>query len=79
MAKEKLSIVVSAYNEEANIAALYKELQKTIKKLPLKKVEIIFVNDGSSDKTYEECLKLQKKTLLIKWLTSNAISDMRLL
>ncbi len=66
MAKEKLSIVVSAYNEEANIAALYKELQKTIKKLPLKKVEIIFVNDGSSDKTYEECLKLQKKDASVK-------------
>ena len=66
MAKDSLSIVVSAYNEEANIAALYKELQKTIKKLPLKKVEIIFVNDGSTDKTYDECLKLQKKDKNVK-------------
>ena len=66
MTKDSLSIVVSAYNEEATITALYKELQKTIKKLPLKKVEIIFVNDGSTDKTYDECLKLQKKDKNVK-------------
>lgn len=66
MTKESLSIVVSAYNEEGNIEPLYKELQKVIKDISLKETEIIFVDDGSSDKTYEKCANLQKKDKRVK-------------
>lgn len=66
MTKKSLSIVVSAYNEEGNIAPLYKELKKVLVETDLKQVEIIFVDDGSSDKTYAECQKLQKKDAEVK-------------
>ena len=66
MTKQSLSIVISAYNEQGNIAPLYKSLKKELKPLPLKEIELIFVNDGSTDATLSECLKLQKKDPSVK-------------
>lgn len=59
--RDTLSIVISAYNEEGNIDKLYKQIKKAVKSLPLKSVEIIFVDDGSQDKTLYKCYELQKK------------------
>lgn len=66
MTKKSVSIVVSAYNEEGNIEPLYKELKKVLASVKLEKTEIIFVDDGSSDKTYAKCKALQKKDAEIK-------------
>lgn len=53
----KISVVVPVYNEEGNVEALHKEIKEVC---DLKKYiyEIIFVNDGSSDKTDEICRTL---------------------
>lgn len=60
----KLSIVIPVYNEEEVIDELYKRLE-SLKKLLLEKIgisekelEIIFVNDGSSDKTFHMLAKV---------------------
>jgi len=45
-----LSIVLPIYNEERNIEILYKEIKKVLNHLP-KTHEIIFVNDGSTDRS----------------------------
>ncbi len=66
MTKSSVSIVVSAYNEEGNIEPLYKELKKVLSSVKLDKKEIIFVDDGSSDKTYDKCKALQKKDADVK-------------
>ena len=59
--KNKLiSIVISAYNEQDNVAELHKQLEATLKKCKGVDFEYIFVDDGSKDKTYDNCLKLQK-------------------
>lgn len=55
-----LSIIIPVYNEEKNIAPLYKRI-KTILNTKNYSYEIIFVNDGSSDSTNEELEKIQKK------------------
>jgi len=47
-----LSVVVPVYNEEGAVANLYKEILATCEKIN-QPFEIIFVNDGSSDKTVE--------------------------
>ncbi len=66
MTKDSISIVVSAYNEEDNVEALYKELKKVLKDTNVKTYEIIYVDDGSSDKTHEKCQSLQKKDKNVK-------------
>ncbi len=52
-----LSVVVPLLNEEENVAKLHQEIMEVLSKTDWK-FEIIFVNDGSSDKTLENCQKL---------------------
>ncbi len=55
---ETLSIVIPAYNEEKNIDLVYKELKKELKEIEF---EIIFVDDGSKDSTYNRIKELAEK------------------
>ena len=64
--RDSLSIVISAYNEGESVEALHKELNKVMKNLPLKSYELIFVDDGSGDDTYDKVKKLQEKDSHIK-------------
>ena len=62
--KQKLSVIVPCYNEEKNIAKFYEKIKEELKNIDL---ELIFVNDGSKDKTEEELSKLLKnKDIKIK-------------
>jgi polyisoprenyl-phosphate glycosyltransferase len=54
--RPEISIVLPAYNEERNIAALAARLFEVVK--PLGRVELIFVNDCSSDGTLAEIKRL---------------------
>ena len=56
----KLSIIVPCYNEEGVVGLFYEEAIKHIKKCECD-YELIFVNDGSKDKTVEDCLKIKEK------------------
>ena len=51
--QKMLSVVVPCYNEEENIKNFYTELTKTLNKLDYD-YEIIFVDDGSHDSTWNE-------------------------
>ncbi len=65
--KNKLiSIVISAYNEQDNVAELHKQLNASTKECKNVDFEYIFVDDGSKDKTRENCLKLQQKDPRVK-------------
>ena len=66
MPNKLVSIVISAYNEQDNVAELYKQLKAELKKTKGVEHELIFVDDGSADKTYANCLKLQKKDNSVK-------------
>ena len=48
----KLSIIVPSYNEEKSLPIFYEELSKVLNNLDYT-YEVIFVNDGSKDKTLE--------------------------
>lgn len=58
---EKISIVVPCYNEEEILKMFYKELMKVINNIKSKYTyEIIFVNDGSKDKTLDVLKELRE-------------------
>jgi polyisoprenyl-phosphate glycosyltransferase len=63
----KYSIVVPAYNEEKNIPILHKKVTSIMNKID-GSWELIFINDGSKDKTLEVLQKLSKKDKKVKYL-----------
>lgn len=58
-----LSVIVPCYNEEENVPYFYEELLKQEAALEERQVqlEIIYVDDGSKDRTVEEVKKLHQK------------------
>ena len=48
---KKVSIIVPAYNEEEALPLMYERLYKVLEKVKKYDFEILFVDDGSSDKT----------------------------
>jgi glycosyltransferase involved in cell wall biosynthesis len=64
----KLSIVVPCYNEEENVRLFYNEVVKIFKKKKIN-YEIIFINDGSSDRTIK----------VLKDISSNAKENIKVI
>ncbi|MDO8726184.1 MAG: glycosyltransferase family 2 protein, partial [Candidatus Methanoperedens sp.] len=60
-----LSIVIPAYNEEKRIAGTLIETSATMDSFSISH-EIIVVNDGSSDRTFEEASKIAEKLNNVK-------------
>lgn len=54
----KLSIIAPCKNEEGNVAKLYKKIDEVLKDI---KYEIIYIDDGSTDKTMEKLSELYEK------------------
>ncbi len=57
---KKISLVVPCYNEEAVIEIFYNEISKIKREFKNTEFEIIFVNDGSRDRTLELMRKLSE-------------------
>jgi len=58
-----LSVIVPCYNEEENVPFFYDELMKQQSALEERDIclELIYVDDGSKDKTVDEVKKLREK------------------
>ena len=56
------SVVVPVYNEEENILELHKEIVSVMKHLG--SYEVIYINDGSTDRTAEQLKKLKDVTII---------------
>ena len=67
---EKISVIVSCYNEEEALPLFYEEIVKVATKMN-KKVdfEFLFVNDGSKDKTLEILRSLAKKDKRVRYIS----------
>ncbi len=67
-----VSIVIPAYNEEMGIAGVLKELLATLETLPSDiPTEVIIVNDGSQDKTFEQLAPFQGEKVRVFQHTRN--------
>ena len=62
--KPYLSIVVPIFNEEGNVMPLHTKIVDAARKIG-KPFEVIFVDDGSKDKTVSECQSLSPLKLII--------------
>lgn len=63
--KVYLSIVIPMFNEEKSILELYSQLETALKTIN-KSYEIIFINDGSSDKSIDILKEIKKSNERIK-------------
>jgi len=63
--RPKISIVIPAYNEQESLAILYKRLKEVLLGLE-REHEIVMVDDGSSDGTFEEMKRLVRKDKRVK-------------
>ena len=66
--KQLISLVIPAYREEKNIPLIHAEIHTTLLSIKEYHFEIIFINDGSPDTTWEEIAKLSKKDKRVKWI-----------
>lgn len=66
-----LSVIVPCYNEEENVHYFYEELMKNQPFFDEKKmdVEVIYIDDGSKDKTVEEVKKLAATDARVKMVS----------
>ncbi|NTV23537.1 MAG: glycosyltransferase family 2 protein [Nanoarchaeota archaeon] len=60
-----ISIVVAAYNEQDNLAELHKQVQTAMSK-PKKDYELILIDDGSTDGTYQKMLDIKGRDPHVK-------------
>jgi len=60
-----ISVIVPLLNEEKNVEVLYQELIDQLRELG-QEFEIIFVDDGSTDRTFEILSKIQKDDSRVK-------------
>lgn len=58
---KKISIIIPAYNEEESLPSLYERLSKLMNQIDNYEFEVLFVNDGSKDKTIQIIKDLRAK------------------
>lgn len=69
MKKEKISIVVSCYNEEETIPYFYEEITEISKQMKEIEFEYLFIDDGSKDKTLNMIKELSKKNKRVRYIS----------
>ena len=63
---DSISIVIPSYNESQNINEVYRRTSEVIKKLNIKKYELIFVENGSKDNSLELLKKINSENKSVK-------------
>ncbi len=64
-----ISVVVPCYNEEQSLPFFYEEMNKTRKQMKEYDFELIFVDDGSKDKTMEKIKKFAVADSSVKYIS----------
>ena len=63
---QNLSIIIPSYNEEENINEIYERIKKTLMDINIDNFEIIFIENGSTDKSLEILKKINHNDKKVK-------------
>lgn len=63
---DKISLIVPCYNEESNIQPFHSAILDTFKSISGADFELLFINDGSKDSTFEKIEELHKQDKRVK-------------
>jgi glycosyltransferase involved in cell wall biosynthesis len=63
--KQSISVVIPVFNEQSNLLPLYTELIEVLGKID-SSYEIIFIDDGSTDQSFQELAKIHSKDENVK-------------
>ena len=64
-----LSVLVPCYNEEESIELFYEAISAVIQKMDGVELELLFVDDGSKDHTYEKLVSLGERDDRVKYIS----------
>lgn len=64
--QKNVSIIIPVFNEEQNLPILYQELKTVLTLVPTMRYEIIFINDGSKDNSWQLIATLAHNDKTIK-------------
>lgn len=67
--EKKISVIVPCYNEEESLPIFYEEINKVMKEMKKVKFELIFINDGSKDRTLEILRELAKQDKNVRYIS----------
>ena len=65
----RISIVVPCYNEEETLELFYEAMLPVMARIPEAEFELLFVDDGSSDKTLEKLMGLAGRDDRVKYIS----------
>lgn len=69
MSKKLLTIIVPCYNEEEAIPHFYKAIKDIEPQLASVDIEILFIDDGSRDRTLDVCKELRKTDKRVRYVS----------
>ncbi len=67
--KMKITVIVPCYNEEAALHYFYEEMQKVMGIMQDVEFELLFVNDGSGDRTLKVIKELAEKDACVSYIS----------
>ena len=65
----KISLIIPCYNEEESLLPFYTELNGVSKEMSSYEFEILFIDDGSKDKTLSILKDLAKEDNRVKYIS----------
>lgn len=65
----KLTVIVPCYNEEEALPFFYQEIKKVAAAMPYAEFELLFVDDGSSDRTLDVIKNMAQEDARVKYIS----------
>ena len=65
----KISVIVPCFNEEEALPVYYREMIRVMRKMPEVEFELLFVDDGSTDRTLEILRNLHETDARCRYLS----------